>query len=161
MSMPRRALAALALVSAGAVAVPTLTSAQSTGPRDITVREKVQSIRFVHQQRSTKGDRLAPGDRLRTRQRLFDDANRPIGALFTDCVNVGASARVFAATLQCVATYRFADGQVVLTGLLHVGAVGTSAPIAGGSGAYRGARGEVTTGKAVNGYDVDVLHLDG
>jgi hypothetical protein len=68
-----------------------------------------------------------------------------------------ASARVFAATLQCVASYLFADGQVVLTGVLHVG---TSAPVVGGSGAYRGARGEVTTAKPVNGYDVDVLHLD-
>jgi hypothetical protein len=159
--MSRRVLVALALVAAGAIALPALTSAQSTGARDITVREKVQSIRFIHQQRSMKGDRLATGDRLLTRQHLFDDANKAIGTLFTDCVNVGAPARVFAATLQCTATYRFDDGQVVLTGLLHVGAVGTSAPIAGGSGAYRGARGEVTTGKPEKGYDVDVLHLDG
>jgi hypothetical protein len=161
--MSRRALPALAIVAAVAVAValPALTSAQSTGARDITVREKVQSIRFVHQQRSTKGDRLATGDRLLTRQRLFDDAKRTIGTLFTDCVNVGASARVFAATLQCIATYRFDDGQVVLSGLLHVGTAGTSAPIAGGSGAYRGARGEVTTGKPEKGFDIDVLHLDG
>ena len=47
-----------------------------------------------------------------------------------------------------------------MTGVLHVGTAGTSAPVVGGSGAYRGARGEVTTVKPVNGYDVDVLHLD-
>ena len=159
--MSRKALPALAIVAAGAVALPALASAQSSGARDTTVREKVQSIRFVHQQRSTKGDRLATGDRLLTRQHLFDDANHAIGTLFTDCVNVGAAARVFAATLQCTATYRFADGQLVLTGVLHVGTAGTSAPIVGGSGAYRGARGEVTTGKPEKGYDIDVLHLDG
>jgi hypothetical protein len=160
-TMSRRALPALAIVAAVAVALPALTSAQSTGARDITVREKVQSIRFVHQSRSTKGDRLATGDRLLTRQHLFDDANKAIGTLFTDCVNLGGSARVFAATLQCTASYRFDDGQIVLTGLLHVGTAGTSAPIAGGSGAYRGARGEVTTGKPEKGYDIDVLHIDG
>lgn len=161
--MSRRTLPALALVAAGAVAValPNLTSAQSTGAHDITVREKVQSIRFVHQQRSTKGDRLATGDRVLTRQHLFDDANKTIGTLYTDCVNVGASARVFAATLQCTATYRFDDGQLVLTGVLPVGTVGTSAPITGGSGAYRGARGEVTTAKPEKGYDIDILHIDG
>jgi hypothetical protein len=29
-------------------------------------------------------------------------------------------ARVFAATLQCTASYRFADGQLVATGVLHL-----------------------------------------
>jgi hypothetical protein len=68
--------------------------------------------------------------------------------------------RALPARAQCVASYLFADDQVVLTGVLHVGTAGTSAPVVGGSGAYRGARGEVTTVKPVNGYDVDVLHLD-
>jgi hypothetical protein len=159
-TMSRKILPTLALVAASAIALPALTSAQSTAARDITVREKVQSIRFIHQRRSTRGDRLATGDRLLTRQHLFDDASKAIGTLFTDCVNVGSPARVFAATLQCSATYRFGDGQVVLTGVLHVGTAGTSAPIAGGSGVYRGASGEVTTGKPHKGYDTDVLHLD-
>ena len=39
---------------------------------------------------------------------------------------------------------------------------GLEFPIVGGSGAYRGAHGQVTPGAPVKGYDgVDVLHLDG
>jgi hypothetical protein len=81
--MSRRVLPALAVIAAGAgaVALPTLTAAQASGGREITVREKVQSIRFVHQQRATTGDRLSTGDRVLTRQRLFDDANTAIGTL--------------------------------------------------------------------------------
>jgi hypothetical protein len=44
--------------------------------------------------------------------------------------------------------------------VIRFGAPGAAAPLAG-SGAYRGVRGEVTSGKPGKGYDVDVLHLDG
>jgi hypothetical protein len=74
---------------------------------------------------------------------------------------VGHAARVFAATLQCAASYRFADGQLAATDVLHLGAPGDAASIVGGSGAYRAAGGEVTSGKPGKGYDVDVLQLDG
>jgi hypothetical protein len=37
-------------------------------------------------------------------------------------------ARVFAATLQCTASYRFADGQLVATGALHLGEVTSGKP---------------------------------
>jgi hypothetical protein len=158
----RKALPALAAVAvaAGAIAVPALTSAQSSGGRDITVREKVQSIRFVHQKPTKTDDRLATGDHVLTRQRLFDEGNKAIGTLFTDCVNVGGPAPIFSATLQCTASYRFADGQLVATGLFAVGQVGASTPLVG-SGAYQGLQGEVTSGKPGKGFDVDVLHLDG
>jgi len=159
--MNRKVLPAIALLAAGAVAVPALTQAQPAGPRDITVRERVQSINFVHQKRAKKDDRLATGDRVLTRQRLFDTSDKSIGTLYTDCVNVGRAAAVFAATLQCSATYSFADGQLTASGLFHVGTSGGPAPIVGGSGAYRGTGGDVTSGRPGKGYDVDVLHLDG
>jgi hypothetical protein len=39
---------------------------------------------------------------------------------------------------------------------------GLSIPIVGGSGAYRGASGQLTAGEPVEGFDsVDILHLDG
>jgi hypothetical protein len=158
--MRRAATAGVAALSIGAVAVPAITAAQSTGARDITVREKVQSITFVHQKRTTKGDHLATGDRVLTRQQLFDAGSKRVGSLYTDCVNVGRPARVFAATVQCVASYRFADGQLVATGVLRLGAPGASAPLTG-SGSYRGVRGEVTSAPPAQGFDVDVLHLDG
>src|SRR4051812_19176577 len=113
--MSRRSRALLcctaAAAAATAVSVPALTSAQSSGGRDITVRDKVHAAKFVHQKRSTRGDRLAMGDRVITQQALFDESNRGVGTLLTDCVNVGRQAQVFKATLQCTSIYRFADGQ--------------------------------------------------
>ena len=143
--MSRRFVLTIGFVAAAAVAaVPAITTAQSIGGgRDVTVREKARSILFVHQQRSTRGDHMATGDRVLTRQALFDASGKSIGTLFTDCVNLGAPAKVFAATLQCTASYRFADGQLVAAGVERLGAPGTSAPIVGGSGTYRAARGEV------------------
>ncbi len=155
------ALAALAALAAGA-AIPALTGAQAPGGREITVRDKVRSVEFIHAKASTKGDRLATGDRVLTRQALFDTGNKPIGTLFTDCANLGPRAQVFKATLQCTVTYRFRDGQVVVAGLVSLAKPGARTPIVGGTGAYRLARGDVGNGAPVKGYDsVDVLRLAG
>lgn len=152
--------AALTALAAGA-AIPALTGAQAPGGREITVRDKVRSVQFIHARASTKGDRLATGDRVLTRQALFDTANKPIGTLFTDCANLGPRAQVFKATLQCTVTYRFGDGQVVAAGLVSF-KPGAQTPIVGGTGAYRLARGEVEAGAPVKGYEsVDVLRLPG
>jgi hypothetical protein len=156
------------LVAAGAtavtatIAVPALTTAQSTTAREIVVREKVQSLTFVQHSSRTKGDRRVMGDRVLIRQALFDADSKRIGTLYTDCVNVGGPARVFAATLQCTASYRFADGQFSTVGAIRLGgALGSSATPIAGSGAYRGQRGEVASTKPVKGYDsVDVLRID-
>jgi|SRR5215218_4978144 len=158
-----RAISVAAAVAVAAVAVPTLTSAQTDGSRDITVREKVRAVKFVHAGASSRGERLAMGDHVLTRQALSDDKGGALGALFTDCANVGRPAAVFKATLQCTSTYRFKDGEVIAAGVVRLDSTqGLEFPIVGGSGAYRSADGQVTPGAPVKGYDgVDVLHLDG
>ena len=165
MSRRSRALSAAAVCAAvgGAVGVPALTSAQTTGGHDVTVRDRVKAVKFVHTSRA-RGERLAMGDRVITSQATFDEQNKPVGSLTTDCVNVGRTARVFDATLQCSSIYRFGNGQVVTSGVVRLGGNPASIRIAivGGSGAYRSAKGEVSAGAPVNGYDnVDALHLDG
>jgi hypothetical protein len=159
----RTVSAAAAAALATAVAIPTLTSAQTTGARDITVRDKVRSVQFVHVKPSDRGEHLGRGDRVITSQRLFNENNDAVGTLSTDCVNVGAPAQVFKATLQCTSTYQVKDGEVVTAGVVVLSAgSATRFPIVGGSGAYRGAHGEVSPGAPVKGYDsVDALHLDG
>jgi hypothetical protein len=145
---------------ASAAAIPALSGAQVPG-RDITVLEKVQSVRFVHVSRTAPGTRTALGDRVITRQAMFDTGRHPSGTLYTDCVAVGPPASLFKATLQCTATFRFADGQVMIEG---VNRIGGTAPVAitGGSGAYEGAHGQLTSGAPLKGFDtVDVLHLEG
>src|SRR5215218_2144638 len=71
-----RAISVAAAVAVAAVAVPTLTSAQTDGSRDITVREKVRAVKFVHAGASSRGERLAMGDHVLTRQALSDDKGR-------------------------------------------------------------------------------------
>ncbi len=164
MTLGRRALGGAALAAiAAAAAIPALTGAQPSGPRDIIAREKVRTVKFVRAKPSTRGDRLDQGDRVITRQALFNQSDRAIGTLFTDCVNVGSATQVFKATLQCAATYRFSDGQVASAGVVRLSSArGARFPIVGGSGAYSSARGEVEAAAPVKGYDtVDVLHLAG
>jgi hypothetical protein len=97
-----------------------------------------------------------------TRQALFDASDRRVGTLLTDCINTGAAAEVFQAKLQCLSTYRLANGQIVSAGSVRlVDGPPNRFPIVGGAGAYRGASGEIEAGAPVQGYDgVDVLHLD-
>ena len=164
MLTPIRAIAVAAVVALSAVvAIPALTSAQTIGAREIIVHEKVRAAKFVHVNPSTRGERLGQGDRVLTRQALFAEDGSAVGTLFTDCANVGRAAEVFKATLQCVSTYRFKDGEVVSAGVVVLSSGGTIRfPIVGGSGAYRGAHGEVASGKPPKGYQgSDVLHLDG
>lgn len=153
-------LAALAV--AAAVAIPGLSGAQASGGREITVRDKVQGAQFVHAKPSTPEQTLDTGDRVITRQALFDERNKGAGSLATDCVNVGPSAEVFEATLQCLTTYRFKDGQVVTAGVVTLSNPKTRIAIVGGTGAYASGRGDVRAGKPVKGFDtVDVLRIAG
>jgi hypothetical protein len=102
------------------------------------------------------------GDRVLTRQRLFDERDKSIGTLYTDCVNVGRPGRVFQATLLCSASYRFAGGQFATVGSIRLAdAPGTSPTPIVGSGKFRGRHGEVASTKSVKGYDsADVLRID-
>ena len=162
MSRRSRALKPALVLAAIAVAAAVPASAQTA--RDITVREKAQAVKFVHQRPAKRPDVLAMGDRVITRQALFDESDRRIGSFHTDCLNGGARAQVFKATLICTSIYRFADGQVVSQGVVKLGGNPASARIAivGGTGAYRSARGEVSAAAPVEGYDsVDHLSIDG
>jgi hypothetical protein len=165
MRTQKRAVAAATLAAiAAAVALPALGGAQTSGAHDLTVRDKVRAVKFVHHGRSARGEKLAMGDRVITRQAVFNESDHRIGKLFTDCVNVGRKAQVFNATLECTSIYRFSGGQVVSQGIVRLGSSPASVRIAivGGTGAYRSAAGEVGAGAPVKGYDtVDVLHLDG
>jgi hypothetical protein len=164
MSKRNRAVAGSLLAAvATAAAIPALGGAQTSGAHDVTLREKVRAVKFVHQQRSTRADTLALGDRVITRQELFDESNRSVGSFSTDCVNVGRKAQVFKATLQCTSVYQLAGGQLVAQGVVRLSASTPASRIAivGGAGAYKSVGGEVGAGAPVRGYDtVDVMHLD-
>ena len=138
-----RIIIGLGLVAAAtAVAVPALTSAQ-TGPREITLKMKVKGGTEVRHA-GRPGEQLAPGDRVIIRLTAFGADGARAGSAYTDCVNVGKKSAPQAATLQCTQTYKLADGQIVTAGIVKFTALDDLAiPIVGGSGAYRGASGEV------------------
>lgn len=158
----RTAAAGLAVVAAmtAATALPALTGAQTTDAREITVRMKVTA--GAQAQHGKKGETLATGDSVLVRLKMSSAAGAALGTAYTECVNVGTRAKGERATLQCMQTYKFKDGQIVTAGIVNFSQLnGLSIPIIGGSGAYRGATGHLTAGAPVRGFDsVDVLHLD-
>ena len=79
-----------------------------------------------------------------------------------ECTNIGRKVAAERAWLQCMQTYTFADGQIVTAGVFRlVDLEKLNVAVVGGSGAYSGVGGSLTSGAPVQGYDsVDVLHLD-
>jgi hypothetical protein len=161
----RRTAAAIVLVAAlaGATAMPAFTGAQTSGAREITVGMQVRGGTQIHHGKRTPSDKLAPGDAVVVRLKMFSASGAALGSAYTECVNVGAKASSFNAPLQCMQTYNFSDGQIVTAGVVRFSQLeNLSIPIVGGSGAYRGASGHLTPGEPIEGFDsVDVLHLDG
>ncbi len=154
------AMVAVATITA-ATAIPAMTAAQATGAKEITVRMKVTS--GAQAQHGKKGETLATGDAVLIRLRMTSPTGAALGTAFAECVNVGTRAKGEQATMQCTQTYRFKDGQIVVAGVVKFSQLkGLAIPIIGGSGAYRGASGQLTDGAPVRGFDsVDVLQLDG
>lgn len=155
--------AGAAVALSAAIAVPALTSAQSTADRTITANEKVQAV--------TKDDlapksrtRVSLGDRLLSRQSMFDSTGKRTGTLYTDCAGVGPTRRLQGRTsvaLLCTAAYTFSDGQILTGGRFSLDGKGVLA-ITGGTGAYTGARGSVRSARPAKGFDsTDVITITG
>jgi len=167
--MPRRTrttaavgLAVCAALASAAV-IPSLGGAQAPAGTELTLKMKVIGAAHVKHGKKIKGDKLAPGDQLVIRLKAFTADGAPAGRTYTDCVNVGRKAPTAAATLQCTQTYDLADGQIVSAGVVRFTALeNLKVPIVGGSGAYRGVRGEIGSGAPEQGFDsVDVLRFGG
>ena len=152
-------LSVLAVAAATAATVPALTGAQAPGPRDVTLRMKVLNAAEV---KHGKGAKLATGDELAVRLAAFDTNGARVGSAYFQCTNTGRKAVAARAWLQCMQTYTLADGQIVTAGVFRfVDADRLNVAVVGGSGAYSGVSGSLTSGAPVQGFDsVDVLHLD-
>ena len=152
-------IAALAAIGVAA-AVPALSAAQS-GPRELTVRMKVTNGAEV---RHAKGSKLATGDSLLIRLSMSSPRRRRARHGLHGLHQRRAQGRDRQRDAAVhPAPDKFDDGQIVTAGLVNFSALDNLAiPIVGGSGAYRGATGQVTSGAPVRGFDsVDVLQLDG
>ena len=151
-----------AVALAGAVALPALTGAQTPTGTTITVQEKVQVVVQDDVAPKSKARRVSVGDRLVTRQSLFDADKRRIGTLYSDCTSVGPAGSFPRLLLLCKVTYRLADGQIVAMGAIRFDDADAALAIVGGTGDYAGARGTVKTAKPLPGYDsADVITISG
>jgi uncharacterized protein (UPF0261 family) len=164
--MPRRTrttaagLAACAAI-AGAAAIPSLGGAQPPAGSELTLKLKVVGSAPITHGRKAGGSKLPAGDGMIIRLKVFDAAGAPVGRAYTECTNVGRKAASFDATLQCTQTYDLADGQIVSAGVIRFSELADAkTAIVGGSGAYRGAKGELVAGPPAAGFDsVDVLRF--
>ena len=162
-SRPLLALSATAVAATAAVAVPVMTSAQAPPATEtITFQEDVPRVVIDDvAPRSKKGEVVSQGDRLITHGGLFDAARKRLGTISTTCTAEGAPKPIFRAPLLCLVTYDVTGGgQVIAAGHFSLDGKGTL-PIVGGSGAYAGVRGTVTSAAApAKGFDdADVLTL--
>jgi hypothetical protein len=98
---------------------------------------------------------------LLVRLKAFGADGAAVGSAYTECTNVGRKAPSANATLQCTQTYKLRDGQIVTAGVIRFSELDDLVtPIVGGSGAYRGATGQVGSGAPEPGFDsVDVLRF--
>lgn len=155
------AAGAAAAALASAIAVPALTGAQAPADTTITVQEKVQTVAMDDVAPKSRKGGVSVGDRLVTRQSLFDATDKRIGTLYTDCTGVGPTKPFTGATLLCTVTFSLRDGKVVAAGVAKLDG-SANVPIVGGTGAYAGARGSITSGRAAKGYDsADVIAIRG
>ncbi|HEV2057817.1 MAG TPA: dirigent protein [Solirubrobacteraceae bacterium] len=153
--------AGVAALSAG-IAVPALTTAQTPAATVITVQEKVQTVVQDDVPPKAKRHSVSAGDRLITRQSLFNADERRIGTLYTDCTSVSATATFPRLTLLCTVTYKLGHEQIVAVGTARFNDDASELPIVGGTGAYAGARGTIKMTKPMKGYDsADVITING
>jgi len=153
--------AAAAVALSAAIAIPALTQAQTPAATTITFQEKVQTVAMDDIAPKSKTGKVSIGDRLITRQSLFDAAKKRVGTLYTDCTGVGPTKPFSTATLLCRLAYTLSDGQIVAVGQFKLDGSGR-VPIVGGTGAYAGARGSISSAKPAKGFDsADLITIGG
>jgi hypothetical protein len=156
-------VAALATAAVAAVAVAT-GSAGSSGERTIRLVERGGTFAFVDN--APTGNRttrvISAGDFSAGTVKLYDRSGKRAGSLHIVCIATISGPEVHQ-KFQCSGTVRLADGTLAISALNerradrdldHISVVG-------GTGAYKGARGTVTTttsGPSGNVSD-DVIHL--
>lgn len=72
--------------------MPALTTAQTPGAAVTAVQERLQTVVQDDVAPKTKRQSVSAGDRLITRQSLFDGVKRRIGTLYTVCTSDGPPA---------------------------------------------------------------------
>ena len=134
-----------------------LTPAGAQRPEGRTITLTARDVSFHVIDNPPRQARTAPpsaGDGAVYEQHLFAGGNRRAGSFGAQCVATRGGRR---GRFLCTGTYVLADGTVMVQALL-LSEENVRIAIVGGTGAYVGARGYVTSRATRSGH-VDTLHL--
>jgi DNA-binding NarL/FixJ family response regulator len=147
------------LAAVVAVAPAFSQTAAPSAPRVVTYQEPSPKVAQddIPPKASSK---LSLGDRLAISGLLEDAAHHHLGTFGGTCTVVGRGASFETTPLLCQAAYRTAHGELDAIGMMTLSK--TNLNIVGGSGAYAGVHGHVTSGKVAKGFqDADKLTIEG
>jgi len=152
MSLAAAAFAAVMLCLVGAAG-----AAKSSG---ITMHlvEKDTGFNFVDNKPYSTGHVASMGDLFAFSANLLTRANKRAGSLVASCIVASGGKHP---TYECTGTFSLAGGQLELQTSMRDGVNPTHIAIVGGTGAYEGARGSVTSvSRGENSpYSDDTIHL--
>lgn len=167
--MRRRQIGAMVL-AAGAMALGLTATGgaqgQAQGERTIVLygNQEHGSFRYVDAKPFTRvgrgPQRVSAGDGVILRIPEYSNAARTIraGTAYAHCTAMNSSRRFHRARFHCQGEIVFRDGQVVIEGFAQNLTANTRVAVTGGTGAYEGARGQVTLGQSQGGGTV-TIHL--
>lgn len=97
--------------------------------------------------KNRRNPRFSGGDLYLVTRKFFDESNAPVGKLYQHCVAVRGGRTFERSTFQCIGTWRLRDGAIMTAVGFRATERDEDVPLAitGGTGAYEGARGQIST----------------
>ena len=152
------------LASAVAALLVSASGALEPGERTFKVIEKVGIVALIDLAPKThnrRNPRISPGDLDVFTTKLFDESDRRVGRTDAHCIAVRAGRSFDRARFHCNGTATFRDGTIAVS--VAFGDCQTDEDvrlaITGGTGAYEGARGSVSSRNISDGRLENTFHL--
>jgi hypothetical protein len=148
------------IMLAGAAAF--LTGCAGSSGRTITLIER--GGQFTNIDNAPKGNRvtrlISIGDLSAGTVRLVSESGKPAGVLQLVCVATVAGTDL-SSRFQCTGSVKLARGTIAVSAAAGLSSDASAKQIAvvGGTGAYEGARGTMTSSAQPNGASKDIIHL--
>ncbi len=156
---PTVVTAAIALVALVGVVVPSAVAAPQ--PRSLTFHLLEKSLTFSYQDNPPYGApfrKASPGDAFEFSSALLTRDGKRAGTIRAHCVFITGGAGNSAASI-CDGTFGFAGGTLEAQTTQRGDSAVTRIAIIGGTGAYEGATGSVTSVSSNNGPTRDTFHI--
>jgi hypothetical protein len=136
-------------------------SAQQPGERTFVLIETGGTFSFVDvppKAPNRRNPRISAGDMLAITSQLRQGGQR-VGNLYAECIAVRRARRFNRARFQCNGSFDLRDGTLALSAVLKGNQENPTIAVIGGTGAYEGARGSVTSRNLSGDRTEDTVHL--